>query len=92
LVFWLIGFLKGVSKIKKDDFYLQFLLFVVLYFICASIGGILFGVSSRFRVPLMPFIAILSANGWLRLAKRREGVVKAAKKLYNARYLFKKID
>jgi 4-amino-4-deoxy-L-arabinose transferase-like glycosyltransferase len=72
MVFWLIGFLVGISKIKRDDICLQFLLFIVLYFICASVGGILFGVSSRMRVPMVPFIAILSANGWIRLAKRKE--------------------
>ncbi|MFC1645707.1 glycosyltransferase family 39 protein [Candidatus Omnitrophota bacterium] len=64
MVFWLIGFLFGISKTGKNP-YLQFLLFVVLYFICASIGGILFGVSSRQRVPMVPFIAILSAHGWI---------------------------
>lgn len=72
MVFWLIGFLAGISKIKKDDFELQFLLFVVLYFISASVGGILFGVSSRMRVPMVPFIAILSTYGWLWISKRKQ--------------------
>ncbi|MFC1708740.1 ArnT family glycosyltransferase [Candidatus Omnitrophota bacterium] len=76
VAFWLVGFLVGISKIRKD-IYLQFLLYVVLYFISASIGGILFGVSSRQRVPMVPFIAILSAYGWIwiasRLRSKREG-------------------
>lgn len=67
VVFWLIGFLVGISKVEKD-FYLQFMLYIVLYFICASIAGILFGVSSRQRVPMVPFIAILSAHGWIWIA------------------------
>ncbi|MDD5618704.1 MAG: glycosyltransferase family 39 protein [Candidatus Omnitrophica bacterium] len=71
MIFWFAGFLLGVSKIKKGDLCLQFLLFIVLYFISASVGGILFGVSSRMRVPMVPFIAILSASGWLWLKKNR---------------------
>ena len=66
IVFWLVGFIVGVSRIERS-YYLQFLAFVVLYFICASVGGILYGVSSRMRVPMMPFIAIISSCGWLRI-------------------------
>lgn len=80
MVFWLIGFLVGISKIE-NNFYLQFLSFVVVYFICASVGGVLFGVSSRLRVPMVPFIAILSANGWVwinSLAKRKKGLTSFA--------------
>ncbi|MBL7132261.1 MAG: glycosyltransferase family 39 protein [Candidatus Omnitrophica bacterium] len=75
MVFWLIGFLVGISKVEKN-FYLQFLLFVVLYFICASIAGILFGVSSRQRMPMVPFIAILSAHGWIWIASllKKKGI------------------
>jgi hypothetical protein len=72
VVFWLIGFIVGVSRIKKNDIHLQFLLLVVLYFTAASIGGFLFGVSSRARIPMVPFIAILSAYGWSRLTQTKE--------------------
>ncbi len=64
VVFWFIGFIMGTSKVERS-FYLQFLLFVSLFFICGSICGILFGVSSRQRVPMVPFISILSAHGWI---------------------------
>jgi hypothetical protein len=77
VVFWMIGFLVGLFKIE-NNFHFQFLAFVVLYFICASVGGILFGVSSRMRVPMMPFIAIISANGWMHLislARRQRPVI-----------------
>ena len=64
LVYW---FSVGSSKIN-NSFCLQFLLYIVFYFICTSIAGILFGVSSRQRVPMVPFIAILSAQGWIWIA------------------------
>ena len=67
VVFWLIGFLVGISKVERN-FCLQFMAYIALYFICASIAGILFGVSSRQRVPMVPFIAILSAHGWIWIA------------------------
>jgi hypothetical protein len=63
IVFWFLGFLVGISKIEKS-IYLQFLSYVAFYFICATVAAISFGVSSRQRAPLMPFIAILSAYGW----------------------------
>jgi len=41
-----------------------FILLVILYFIAASVGGAGFHAGERFRVPMMPFIAVLSAYGW----------------------------
>jgi hypothetical protein len=64
VAFWLIGFIFGISKIGKN-LHLQFIIFVIIYFIAASVAGILFGVSSRQRVPMMPFVAIISSFGWI---------------------------
>ena len=47
--------------------YFQFMLWVIVYFICVPIFNIPWSVGPRFRVPMVPFIAILSANGWMRL-------------------------
>ena len=76
LVFWLSGFMWGVIKVTRDTviaahgraglnpLYHQFMLFIVLYFSIASVGGLMWGVSERLRVPMIPFIAIISAYGW----------------------------
>jgi len=69
--FWLTGFLIGIWKGKKDVRYFA-LLGVAGYLIVASIVGGAWVVGSRFRVPLMPFIAILSAAGWSWLASLRK--------------------
>ena len=64
----MIGFLAGLTKIR-GDMLLQFLVLVVGYFIVASVVGSGLDVSARFRVPMMPFVAILSSYGWMTLRK-----------------------
>ena len=68
MVFWVIGFIIGIAK-TRGNIYCQFLLFLVAYFVFVSIGGVSLLVSERFRVPMVPFIAIISAYGWLNLSK-----------------------
>jgi hypothetical protein len=68
MVFWLVGFVWGITKIR-NNIYLQFMLYAALYFIVVSICGAMWIVGERFRVPIMPFIAIISAYGWLMLFK-----------------------
>ncbi len=63
MVFWLSGFLMGAFRIKRN-IYLWFMLLVAVYFIITSIGALMWGVGERLRVPMMPFIAIISAYGW----------------------------
>ncbi len=63
MVFWMLGFVIGVVKARRNIYY-QFMLFVIAYFIAASIGGAGLLVGERFRVPMVPFIAVLSAYGW----------------------------
>jgi len=67
MVFWLTGFIAGIAGARRS-IYLQSYLFVILYFLAASIINILWLVSERFRVPMMPFIAVISAYGWMNLA------------------------
>jgi hypothetical protein len=68
MAFWLVGFVWGVTKIR-NNIYMQFVLYAALYFIAVSICGAMWIVGERFRVPIMPFIAIISAYGWLMLFK-----------------------
>lgn len=63
MVFWMLGFILGVVKAGRNIYY-QFMSLVVVYFIAASIGGAGLLVGERFRVPMVPFIAVLSAYGW----------------------------
>lgn len=63
MVFWMFGFVIGVFKTGRNIYY-QFILLVIAYFIAASIGGAGSLVGERFRVPMVPFIAVLSAYGW----------------------------
>ena len=71
MVFWMIGFIWGIIKMKRN-IYLQMTLFIILYFTAASIGALLWDVGERLRVPMMPFIAIISAYGWIRLLRHCE--------------------
>ena len=71
MIFWLTGFIWGVIKTRRN-IYLQFMLFTALYFIAVSIGGAMWVVGERFRVPIMPFIAIISAYGWSSLPAGRQ--------------------
>ncbi|MCX5679300.1 MAG: glycosyltransferase family 39 protein [Candidatus Omnitrophica bacterium] len=66
MIFWLTGFIAGIASMRRN-IYLQSYLFIILYFLAASIINIMWLVSERFRVPMMPFIAIISAYGWINL-------------------------
>jgi len=63
---WMAGFVWGITKVGRN-LYLQFMFFVVLYFIVTSVGALMWDVCERLRVPMMPFIAIISAYGWINL-------------------------
>jgi len=68
MLFWLTGFIFGVIRIRNNLYY-QGILTVILYFTATSIIAALWVVGERFRVPMMPFIAIISAYGWLELTQ-----------------------
>lgn len=63
MVFWWIGLIAGIAMMRRNIYY-QFALFIILYFMAASIGGVSVLVSERFRVPMVPFIAVIAAYGW----------------------------
>jgi len=64
MVFWLIGFLVGCAKIKRNIYY-QFLLYFILYFAAVTVIGIPLVAGERFRIPMVCPIAVISAYGWL---------------------------
>lgn len=80
MIFWLIGFIVGVAKIRRN-IYCQFMLFVILYFLCATIANIALLAGERFRIPTVPFIAIISAYGWLIIQSFTRGIILKIKKV-----------
>lgn len=66
VVFWLAGFIFGMVKAGRNIYY-QFILLVAAYFISASIAGASFSAAERYRVPIMPFLAVISAYGWMQI-------------------------
>ncbi|MFH0855149.1 MAG: glycosyltransferase family 39 protein [Candidatus Omnitrophota bacterium] len=70
MVFWLAGLVIGCLRCGRNIYY-QFIILNIAYFIAASIGGVSLLASERFRVPMMPFIAVICAYGWLTLNRKR---------------------
>mgnify|MGYP001558368791 CR=1 FL=1 len=61
-----IGFIYGIRKIGQNIYY-HFLLFIVINYVCGSIIGEMWNVGERYRIQMEPFLAILSAYGWILL-------------------------
>jgi len=68
VVFWWIGLIAGLV-FCRDDLVGQFLVLVLVYLMAISIVSTGWHVTPRFRVPMLPSIAILSARGWMALFK-----------------------
>lgn len=66
VAFWWIGFLIGLSKVKSSIYY-RFILFIILFFVFFTVTGLSYEITERYRIPIMPFIAIISAAGWIKL-------------------------
>ncbi len=64
VIFWWIGLIVAVRRFR-GDIVEQFLLLVLVYFISVAIVSTGWHVTPRFRVPMVPMIAILSARGWM---------------------------
>jgi hypothetical protein len=69
--FWMIGFLAGLTRIK-DNPSLQFFAFMILYFASVTVISTMWGSGPRFLIPCVPFIAIISAYGWMILKNKTE--------------------
>jgi len=61
--FWMIGFIRGLSKMNKNKYFF-FLLLVISYLTVVTIVGIMWMADGRFLIPIMPYIAIIAAYGW----------------------------
>lgn len=66
IVFWVPGFLVGLACRRKDARY-SFLIWVFLYFLFATIGATGWTVTSRFRIAMLPSIAVIAAAGWVKI-------------------------
>jgi hypothetical protein len=80
MAFWMLGFLVGCFNVRKNIYY-RFLLWIMLYFSAVTVINISNAASERFRIPMLPCIAVVSAYGWsiirdyvLRLRERRSHV------------------
>jgi len=69
MVFWLSGLAFGAMWCRRNV-YIQFMLFITLYFIVGSVVGQMFMVDPKLRVSIMPFIAIISAYGWMSVVSK----------------------
>lgn len=67
---WMVFWLVGVFFARYDKLPYRFLLLTALYFALVSVVIVSLCVGSRFRVPIMPLISILSASGWVRIVAR----------------------
>ena len=66
MLFWLIGFLVGTVR-RPNNFCYRFLLLVVVYFISVSVATTTVMAETRFRISMVPFLAIISAYGWMQI-------------------------
>ncbi len=72
IILVMIGFVAGLTKIKRETA-LQFLALIAFYFITTSILAAPEDIDSRFRIPMMPFAAGLSAYGWIKILQNNKG-------------------
>jgi len=66
VVFWWIGFVAGLGKLKGSIYY-QFLMLTISYFVFVTIAVVARSSSERYFMPAIPLIAIISAAGWIRI-------------------------
>lgn len=67
MIFWFAGFIFGMARAGRNIYY-QFMLLVIAYFILATIVGVSLSAGERYRVPIMPFLAVISAYGWIKIS------------------------
>ena len=66
VIFWWIGLIAGVKKCMAG-LTGQFVFLLLLYFAVISLVSTGWNVTPRFRVPMVPSIAIIAAQGWMSL-------------------------
>ncbi len=78
MILWMMGFLWGITHMQGRPEFL-FLFLILLYYTSVLIVGTLFGVNPRFRIPMMPSIAILSSYGWVLMGSQWRNWIKSGK-------------
>ena len=71
IAFWMAGLLVGLAKMRGNVNY-YFLAFMIFYFTATTIVATMWGSGPRFRIPMVPFIAILSAYGWQKIRSQEK--------------------
>jgi len=66
IVFWLPGFLMGLTWGQRELRY-SFLIWIFLYFLFATIGAVGWTVTSRYRIAMLPSIAVIATAGWFKI-------------------------
>lgn len=66
VIFWWTGLIFGMRQCRFDVIR-QFFFMVLLYFIAISLVSTGWHVTPRFRIPMVPAIAVLCAQGWMAL-------------------------
>ncbi|HLF18862.1 MAG TPA: glycosyltransferase family 39 protein [Candidatus Omnitrophota bacterium] len=66
IIFWMVGLLIGLSRSERQSPFL-FASIVVIYFVGVTVTAVLWREAPRFRVPMMPFIALLASHGWAQI-------------------------
>jgi len=69
ITFWLLGFILGTSKVGKNVSF-HFLLIVICYLAGATVIGAMWGAGPRFRISMMPYIAVIATYGWKCLIRK----------------------
>ena len=65
MVFWMVGFIAGVIKIGRNTYY-QFLLLIIVCFLLGSVAVVTSIMTDRFKIYVVPCIAMMAAYGWVR--------------------------
>jgi len=66
VAFWIPGFLVGLFKGPRDLRY-WLLIMIMGYFLCVTIMATGWTVTSRFRIAMLPSIAVIAAVGWFKI-------------------------
>ena len=66
VIFWWMGLIIGLRQCRLDAVR-KFYFLVLLYFIAISLVSTGWHVTPRFRIPMVPAIAVLCAQGWMTL-------------------------
>jgi len=69
IAFWMIGFIRGLGNMNSSP-YFCFILLIIFYLSTTTIVGVMWVADGRFRIPMMPYIAIIAAHGWSQIGAK----------------------